>query len=121
MGEIAEFDLPFPPSLNRYYRHWGARVLISAAGRKYREVVVARIKEEGIEKIHGDVELTVDAYPPDARRRDADNLEKCLWDSLTAGGLVDDDSCFKRHTTTMWEPIREMGGFVHITAKPFKH
>lgn len=78
------------------------------------------MKAENVQMITGDVELIIDAYPPDNRRRDADNLEKCLWDALIAGGLAEDDSNFKRHTTTMREPLKEVGGMVFVRAKPYK-
>lgn len=93
--------------------------MISAAGRRYREAVVSQMKAEGVTAIPGDVELIIDAYPPDNRRRDADNLEKCLWDALIAGGLAADDSKFRRHTTTMREPMPKTGGMVFIEAKPY--
>ena len=73
-----------------------------------------------VQKIKGDIELVIDAYPPDNRRRDADNLEKCLWDALIAGGLAEDDSKFRRHTTTMREPMPEVGGMVFVQAKPYE-
>ena len=34
-----QFVLPFPPSINRYYRHVGYRTLLSREGREYREIV----------------------------------------------------------------------------------
>jgi crossover junction endodeoxyribonuclease RusA len=117
---VIKLELPWPPSLNHYYRHVGPRVLISKAGRAYRDAVIAKMRAENVQKMRGDVELVIDAYPPDNRRRDADNIEKCLWDSLIHGGLAEDDSKFKRHTTTMREPIPEIGGMVFVEAKPYK-
>ena len=76
MGEV-EFDLPWPPSVNNYYRHVGPRVLISREGRKYRRMVVSRLG--GLfPKFTGKVRLALDCYPPDRRRRDLDNLLKSL-------------------------------------------
>ena len=34
----------------------------------------------------------MDAYPPDRRRRDLDNLLKCTQDSLAHAGVYEDDS-----------------------------
>lgn len=87
-------ELPWPPSVNHYYRHVGNKVLISKEGRQYREVVVNRIKAAGIKMLDGRSKLGVmiQLYPPDRRRRDADNSLKCLLDAFTAGGLYEDDS-----------------------------
>ncbi len=117
---VVELELPWPPSLNHYYRHVGSKVLISAAGRKYRQEVMSILAARNIETFDGDIELTVDAYPPDNRRRDADNLEKCLWDSLTAGGLIKDDSNIKRHTTTMREAMSGQGGGIYLVARKYE-
>ena len=100
-----EFELPWPPSLNHYYRHVGPRVLISRDGRKYREAVVSLLGEQKIQPFEDAVELTVDAYPPDNRRRDVDNLLKCFLDSFTYGGLYRDDSQVRKITITKREPM----------------
>lgn len=86
------FELPWPPSVNHYYRHVGNKVLISKEGRQYREVVANRLKAAGIQKFSGPVDVAIQLYPPDRRRRDVDNVLKCLLDSFTVGGVYDDDS-----------------------------
>lgn len=105
-----EFDLPWPPSVNNYYRHVGPRVLISRAGRKYRTMAVSRLG--GLKKLSGAVSLSLECYPPDRRRRDLDNLLKCLQDSITAAGVLEDDSQIRRLQMEMLEPIE--GGLVHV-------
>jgi Holliday junction resolvase RusA-like endonuclease len=85
-------ELPWPPSVNHYYKHVGNKVLISKEGRQYREVVANRIKAAGIKKIMDKVEVAIQLYPPDRRRRDVDNVLKCLLDSFTIGGIYEDDS-----------------------------
>ncbi len=42
------------------------------------------------------LEVHVDLYPPDKRRRDIDNSLKVLLDSLQRGGLIEDDSQIHR-------------------------
>ncbi|MDD5598718.1 MAG: RusA family crossover junction endodeoxyribonuclease [Victivallaceae bacterium] len=100
-----EFELPYPPSVNHYYRHVGPRVLISRAGRKYRETVITRFRSCGIEALNGDIELWLEAYPPDRRRRDLDNLMKCVLDSLQHAGAYHDDSQIVRITAEKHEPL----------------
>ena len=109
MGAV-EFDLPWPPSVNNYYRHVGPRVLISRAGRKYRTMAVSRLG--GLKKLSGAVSLSLECYPPDRRRRDLDNLLQCLQDSITAAGVLEDDSQIRRLQMEMLEPIE--GGLVHV-------
>ena len=98
-------ELPWPPSVNHYYRHVGPRVLISREGRQYREVVATRIKAAGVKKFTEKVELRIQFYPPDKRRRDVDNLLKCVLDTFTIGGLYDDDSLIHKLTIEKLEPM----------------
>jgi len=107
-----EFDLPWPPSVNRYYRHVGPRVLISREGRKYRMMAVSRLGGH-YAKLAGKVKLSGDFYPPDARRRDLDNLLKCLQDALVHAGLMDDDSQVRHIDIRMLDPMPPEG-LVHI-------
>ena len=108
------FELPFPPSVNRYYRHVGPRVLISREGRKFRMMVVSRLG--GMGKLTGRLSLKVECFPPDRRRRDLDNIGKALLDALQAAGLYDDDSQIKDLHLLMYKCVPPEG-FIHITLK----
>src|SRR5574344_730625 len=70
--EPVSFELPWPPSLNRYYRHVGPRVLISREGRQYRMKTVSRLGG-AFPKFTASVRLKAELFPPDKRRRDIDN------------------------------------------------
>ena len=108
-----EFDLPWPPSVNRYYRHVGPRVLISREGRKYRMMTVSRLGGR-FQKLTGNLRVSAEFYPPDARRRDLDNVGgKALLDSLQAAGLFGDDSQIKSLRLDMREPLPPEG-LVHV-------
>ncbi|MFW5690787.1 MAG: RusA family crossover junction endodeoxyribonuclease [Planctomycetota bacterium] len=89
-----ELTLPFPPSVNHYYRRVGPRTLISREGRAFRKEVCARLGGGGPRKppAGGRIALAMDAFPPDRRRRDLDNLLKCTQDSLSHAGVFEDDS-----------------------------
>lgn len=115
---MREFELPWPPSVNHYYRHVGPRVVISRDGRKYRETIVSLLGDQKIEPFEDAVDLAVDAYPPDNRRRDLDNLLKCLLDSFTFGGLYRDDSQIKKITITKREPMPP-DGMMYIRIKEY--
>ena len=89
----AVIALPWPPSLNRYYRNVGGRTLISKAGREYRRAV-CEIAARSNWPRHGAARLRVSVWvqPPDRRRRDLDNISKSVLDALTHAGVWDDDS-----------------------------
>ena len=86
-------ELPWPPTVNTYYRHVGPRVLISKKGREYRKLVAQMAMIHRWEKFGAKrLSVVIKAYPPDKRRRDLDNLQKSLFDSMQHAGIYDDDS-----------------------------
>ena len=87
-------DLPYPPSINRYYRHVGFRTLISREGRTFRTNVCALLGGGGPRKppAGGRIALCMDAFPPDRRKRDLDNLQKPTLDALQHAAIYEDDS-----------------------------
>jgi Holliday junction resolvase RusA-like endonuclease len=86
------YTLPYPPSVNKYYRHVGPRVLISEPGRRYRRLVEREMLAQRAMPLTGLLAVEVDLYPPDRRRRDIDNTQKGLLDALQHAGLYEDDS-----------------------------
>ena len=86
------FELPWPPSVNHYYRRVGPRTLISRAGREFRRQVGRILAARGVPPTVNRPAVTVEVYPPDRRRRDIDNLLKAVLDALQHGGAFPDDS-----------------------------
>jgi crossover junction endodeoxyribonuclease RusA len=112
---MIELFLPYPPSANSYWRHVGRKVLISEQGRAYRTAVQATCLEQlrlAPVPLRGRVSVEVTAYPPDKRRRDLDNLQKALFDSLTHAGLWLDDSQIDR--ILIQRGNVETGGGLHL-------
>ncbi len=89
MVEIITFKLPYPPSVNHYWGHRGARWFIKKAGLEFRKAVAEAVK--GIPKISSFIGVRVFVKHPDKRKRDVCNLEKALMDALQHAGLIDDD------------------------------
>lgn len=92
---MIELTLPWPPSVNRYWRSVNGRVLIAAAGRRYRTDVelayrLGQPRGAGVGELP--VQVTIAAWVPDLRRRDIDNMLKAPLDALTHAGLWLDDS-----------------------------
>ena len=96
--------LPFPPSVNRYWRHLSrgplaGRVLISEEGRKYRAALMATIKCLDLGGPYlGRLSVELTAHPPDKRQRDLDNLLKATLDGLQHAGVYESDSQIDRLT-----------------------
>ena len=105
--------LPYPPSLNRYYRTVKGRILISAEGRKYRETVADYVSESRTAAaLAGRLAVEINVFPPDKRRRDIDNLMKGMLDALTHAGVWQDDSQIDYLSIRRGEPC--FGGRVQV-------
>jgi crossover junction endodeoxyribonuclease RusA len=120
-----ELTLPWPPSVNHYYRHVGPRTLISRKGREYRTQVCGLLAPgngNGIRKppSGGRIALAMDAFPPDRRRRDLDNLLKCTQDSLAHAGVFEDDSQIDLLAVQRCEVVRGGTVVIRIAEMPLR-
>ncbi len=95
-----EAELPYPPSINHYWRRVGRHTLISRTGREFRANVVAILARRRVVRLDGPLEIEIDLHPPDRRRRDVDNALKSLLDALQHGGAYADDSQIVRLEVT---------------------
>jgi crossover junction endodeoxyribonuclease RusA len=102
---MTELELPFPPSVNHYWRRVGPRTLISRGGRAFRSSVCAILAAHGVRPLRGPLAVEIDVYPPDRRRWDIDNLQKALLDALAHGGAYEDDSQVARLSVVRREVI----------------
>ena len=88
------FELPWPPTVNTYWRNVNGRTILSRKGREYRANALASIIEQvghasfAINRVR----VVMTAHPPDRRRRDLDNLPKAVLDALAYATVYDDDS-----------------------------
>jgi len=89
---VITLELPYPPSVNHYWRHYRGRTLISRGGRTFRKAVGAALAAAGVRPMNGRLAVAVEVYPPDRRRRDIDNVQKALLDALEHGGAFHNDS-----------------------------
>jgi len=112
--------LPYPTRVNHYWRHFRGRTLISQEGRAYREHVCALLGGNGPRQppTGGRIALGMEAFPPDRRKRDLDNLQKPVLDALEHSGVYEDDSQIDLLVTRRRE--RTKGGklIVRIDAFP---
>ena len=120
LTEVSRLTLPWPPSLNRYYRHVAIRgqprTLISADGREYRERVKRVVGP--VATLRGRLAVCVLACPPDRRARDLDGMHKALLDALTHAGVWADDSQIDALVTLRGERVQ--GGSVVVRIEPMQ-
>ena len=115
--------LPYPPSVNHYWRRVGPRTLISREGRTFRKNVCALLAGGGGPRkppAGGRIALAMDAFPPDRRRRDLDNLPKAVQDSLAHAGIYEDDSQIDVLIVRRCEVVRGGKLDVHIHDMPLR-
>jgi len=115
-----ELQLPFPPSVNHYWRNFRGRTIISKAGRDYRADVCATLAGCGNGKppFIGRLALAMDAFPPDRRRRDLDNILKASLDSLTHAHIYSDDESIDLLLVRRKSP--DAPGRLHVVITPIK-
>ncbi|HOB43673.1 MAG TPA: RusA family crossover junction endodeoxyribonuclease [Bacillota bacterium] len=118
-----KLELPYPPSVNHYWKRARGKVFLSQAARDYRdEVCVTWLQYRQLFHVRGfgnrKVELAIRIYPPDNRRRDIDNILKAVFDGLEVAGVIKDDSQVKRLSVESCEPCD--GGCVVVEVAAWK-
>jgi crossover junction endodeoxyribonuclease RusA len=88
-------------------------MLISKKGREYRMAVAELVAANPV-KVEGSLKVTIEAFRPDRRKRDLDNLFKATLDSLTHAGVWEDDSQIV-DLRIYWAPI--LGGMLKVTVE----
>lgn len=125
--------LPLPPSVNHYWLacKGSHKRRISPEGLAYRKVVETLaninssingyyIKHNQKIAFSQDIAVSGEVFLPDNRRRDLDNLFKCVFDSFTHAGIwVDDCQIFDLHFTKR-RPVPEFPeGALFMAVCPF--
>ena len=109
---MIEITLPWPPSVNTYWRNFDGRMIISAKGREYRETVGDQMTvQKMVRHFAGPLRVVIEAWRPDKRRRDLDNLLKAILDGLAHAGVYEDDSQIV-DLRIYWAP--DIGGMLKI-------
>jgi len=116
-----QLNLPFPPSVNGYWRSTREGVLISERGRIFRSNALASIYQQLRSRptaLLTELDVHLVLYPPTRAKRDLDNFQKALFDGLTHAGIWKDDSQVKRMLVE-WGPVTKEGK-AEITITGFK-
>ena len=80
-------------SVNKYYRSWQGRVLISKDGREFKKEMELQLNN--YEKVLGKIQLRLILHFKDKRKRDVDNYAKVLIDCLKNKLFEDDDQIYE--------------------------
>ncbi len=89
----ATIELPWPPTLNTYWRRVGTKTVLSRKAREFRGQVAAACAMQQAPRLgSARVRLTITAHPPDRRARDLDNLNKGVLDALAHARVFNDDA-----------------------------
>lgn len=127
-----QLSLPYPPSVNSYWKpsiiplRKGAKsikdfrptVYVSKEGKAFRAAVKRAIWAYGNPKapIGARLSVKVEIHPPDKRLRDIDNITKSLLDALTHAGFWADDVLIDELLLCRRNPVES--GKVIVTIKP---
>jgi len=84
--------LPYPPSMNTYWRNFRGNTVLSQAGREFKQAVWACVLEQKIPKFGSKrLEVTLWLYPRSKVVTDLDNRLKAVLDGLEDAGVYDND------------------------------
>ncbi len=112
-AKAQHISLPWPPSVNHYWRARGVKRFISSEGQLYREAVTIGYIDAGSpEPLEGPISLTIRVMEPNKRRRDLDNLLKAPLDALAHAGWYRDDS--QIHDLRIYRGGYEEGGALYV-------
>lgn len=111
--DVLRFELPYPPSINHYYVRARSGVVLGEEGRRYRRDVYYLLHQYR-QAFTGDKKLsvTINLYPPDKRKRDIDNILKCLLDSMEYANVYENDNNIDMLTVIRRQ--RVPNGSVHV-------
>ena len=86
------YSLPWAPSVNHYYQKTKTgSFFISKRGRRFRDDVAGILRPCSPFPENIPLEIKVDLFPPDKRKRDIDNNLKALLDAIEKAGGFEND------------------------------
>ena len=109
---IRSFELPFPPSVNHYYRRVGQATLISREGRRYRSEVASLLAATRVDPLLGRLAAVLDLRPPNRRSFDVDNRLKAALDAMEHAGVYANDAQIE--LLIAWKGSVAPGGQMHV-------
>lgn len=91
---LMRLTLPYPPSVNTYWRQVNNRIYTTHEAKKYKQTVAKQCTIEGHVPLDGSVAVDIKVFRP-AKRGDLDNTLKVSLDSLKGFCFHDDKQIVK--------------------------
>jgi crossover junction endodeoxyribonuclease RusA len=115
MTPTIRLELPYPPSVNNYWRANGHRRYISPEGVQFAKEVDLVVKQ-GRHQSFGNklVAMSVMIHPRSKRKFDLDNTLKAILDALMKAGMYDDDSQIEYIEIARGEQAENGKAVVHL-------
>jgi crossover junction endodeoxyribonuclease RusA len=84
--------LPYPPSVNTYWRNFRGKTVLSKSGREFKTAVSECVIAQNVPKFGNKrLEVTLWLYPRSKVVTDLDNRLKAVLDGLEEAGVYDND------------------------------
>jgi crossover junction endodeoxyribonuclease RusA len=118
---LFKMHLPYPPSINHYYVRSSKKcVILSAKAREYKELVAWNVclAKKGV-TIEIPIVAWIELYPPDGRKRDTDNPQKAVFDSLEYANVIANDKLIVEHHVKMF-PKKPPNGLIYVVLEDAK-
>ena len=119
-GDVAmRIVLPWPPSINGYWRSYRGRQILSHKARVYRQSAMRHVLSCKANKhLTGRLAVDIELYPPNRMKIDIDNRIKALLDVMQHAGVYEDDNQIDKLTVERCEV--EKGGVVVVHIKQIR-
>lgn len=112
-------ELPWPPSINHYWRRHGHVIHVSTAGTRFARLVALAVRSQfASAPIDMPVAILIEAWAATKRSWDVDNRIKPLLDALTRAELWRDDSVVR--DCRIVDRGRCRGGRVVLHVRPIR-
>ncbi|MCP4987563.1 MAG: RusA family crossover junction endodeoxyribonuclease [Colwellia sp.] len=110
-----KFTMPWPPSVNGYWRTFKNRQIISKRGRHYRDCAIQKLEDLGLcgEGVGERLSVSLVLNPPTLRKYDVDNFCKGLFDAISKSGFWLDDEQIDFLTIKKGEKLK--GGNIEVS------
>ena len=100
------FRLPWPPSVNHYWVRTKFGQAIGKRGKAFREEVCTLVNTVKVLYKVERLQVSIEAFPPDNRKRDLDNIFKATLDALEHANVYTNDNQIDKIDITRREVIK---------------